>query len=108
MAITIGTASGVGTGGLTCTGITDITSGSAEAVQGTVVRAKDGEGNVVAALVGKTSYNFSVTGYSTTEDGPALGGAISGAGKSGKVTSVNIERSTEDFSKFSAEGRGLD
>jgi hypothetical protein len=97
----------VGAGDATVQGISHPTSGSAEKSLGTVVRAKDAEGNVVAALVGKESYALSVTGYSTAADGPALGADISVAGLDGKVISVNIEKSVEDFSRFTAEGRGL-
>ena len=88
-------------------GITHPSSGSAEKVLGTVVRAKDADGKVVAALVGKESYNLSISGYSTAEGGPELGDEIEVAGLAGKVTSVNIEKSVEDFSRFTAEGRGL-
>lgn len=99
--------SAVGIGGATCEGIDQITNASAEKSYGTVVKAKGSDGDFVAALVGKESYSFSVTGYSTDANGPALGGDISVGGLAGKVTSVNIERSVEDFSRFSAEGRGL-
>lgn len=91
----------------TTQGITHPTSGSAEKVLGTVVRAKDADGKVVAALVGKESYNLSITGFSTQENGPSLGDPMEVAGLEGKVTSVTIEKSVEDFSRFTAEGRGL-
>jgi hypothetical protein len=91
----------------TCGGISHPTSASAERSFGTLSRAKDSEGNVVAVLMGKESIALSVSGYSTDAAGPALGGEISVAGAAGKVTSVTIERSNEDFSRFSAEGRGL-
>lgn len=89
------------------TGISHPTSASAEKSYGTISRAKDSDGNIVAALVGKETHSMSVSGYSTVADGPELGAAISVGGLSGKVISVNIEKSVEDFSKFSAEGRGL-
>jgi hypothetical protein len=97
----------VGAGDASTPGITHPTSGSAEKSYGTTVRAKNSEGDVVAALVGKESYSMSVTGYSTNADGPALGDEIEVAGLAGKVISVNVERSVEDFSRFTAEGRGL-
>lgn len=87
-------------------GITHPSTASAEKSYGTIVRAKNSEGSVVAALVGKQSFAMSITGFSTN-DGPELGDDIEVAGVSGKVTSVNIEKSVEDFSRFSAEGRGL-
>jgi len=100
-------ASTVGAGSAATAGITHPTSGSAEKSLGTVVRAKDADGDVVAALVGKESIALSVTGYSTTVNGPELGDAIEVSGLEGKVTSVTIEKTVEDFSRFSAEGRGL-
>ena len=90
-----------------CGGITHPTQASAERSYGTVARAKDKEGDVIAALLGKESISLSVSGYSTDAGGPELGGEISVADVSGKVTSVTIERSNEDFSRFSAEGRAL-
>jgi len=103
----LGSGTIVGAGDASVTGISAPTSASAEKVLGTVVRAKNSEGNVVAALVGKESYNLSITGFSTVADGPNLGADMDVAGLSGKVTSVNIEKSVEDFSRFTAEGRGL-
>lgn len=97
----------VGADGASTAGITHPTSGSAEKSLGTVVRAKDATGDVVAALVGKESYNLSITGYSTSAEGPELGDEIEVAGLTGKVTGVNIEKTVEDFSRFTAEGRGL-
>jgi hypothetical protein len=92
---------------VTITGITHVSSASAEKSLGTVVRAKDSDGEIVAALVGKESYALNVSGYSTTADGPELGSEIAVGGLAGKVTSVNIERSVEDFTRFSADGRGI-
>lgn len=89
------------------TGISHPTTASAEKSYGTISRAKDSDGNIVAALVGKETHSMSVSGYSTVADGPDLGAAITVGGVSGKVISVNIEKSVEDFSKFTAEGRGL-
>jgi hypothetical protein len=97
----------VGVVGVTCAGITHPTSASGEKSYGTIVRAKDKDGNICAALVGKASASMTVSGYSTTGTGPELGGAINAGGVSGKVISVSIEKSVEDFSKFTAEGRGL-
>jgi hypothetical protein len=90
-----------------CNGITHPTSAFAEKSFGTIARAKDQNGEVVAALLGKESISLSVTGYSTEAGGPNLGDAISVAGAGGKVTNVTIERSNEDFSRFTADGRGL-
>jgi hypothetical protein len=97
----------VGVSNVTCAGITHVTSASAEKSFGTVSKAKDSNGDVVAALVGKESYSMSVSGYSTAANGPNLGDNISVGGLTGKVTSVNIEKTVEDFSRFSADGRGL-
>ena len=91
----------------TCGGITDPTSASGEKSYGTVIRAKDSTGKICAALVGRETYSLNVSGYSTDSDGPELGDDISVGGLSGKVTSVSVEKSVEDFSKFTAEGRGL-
>lgn len=88
-------------------GITAVTQASIEKSAGTVVRAKDGTGAVKAVLVGKEIITMSVSGYSTNPTGAALGGNIEVAGTSGKVISSTIEASSEDFTKFSAEGRAL-
>lgn len=90
-----------------CAGISDPTSASAEKSYGTVIRAKDSTGKIVAALLGRETYSLSVSGYSTNGDGPDLSDSIEVGGLSGKVTSVTIEKSVEDFSRFTAEGRGL-
>lgn len=97
----------VGVSNVTCNGISHVTSASAEKSYGTISKAKDSNGDVVAALVGKESYALSVSGYSTSANGPNLGDNISVGGISGKVTSVNIERTVEDFSRYSADGRGI-
>lgn len=97
----------VGVTGVTVAGISEPTSASAEKSYGTVQRAKGSDGDVKAALVGKQSYSLSVSGYSTDAEGPELGSDISVGGLSGKVTSTNVEKSVEDFSKFTAEGRGI-
>jgi hypothetical protein len=102
-----GTNLTVGVSNVTCAGITHVTSASAEKSYGTISKAKDSNGDVCAALVGKETYAMSVSGYSTSANGPNLGDAITVGGLSGKVTSVNIERTVEDFSRFSADGRGI-
>lgn len=88
-------------------GITAITQASAEASAGTVVRAKDGKGDIVGVLIGKKSISMSVSGYSTSATGAVLGDSIQVGGVTGIVTSSSIEATAEDFTKFSAEGRAI-
>lgn len=102
-------ASGLGIpSGTTCAGIEDITQASVETTANTVVRAKNSGGDVTAVLVGKKITALSASGYSTSINGPTLGGTIQVGGITGKIISANIECSAEDFVKFSAEGKSLD
>lgn len=98
---------GVGITGATQAGITAITQASVERSAGTVVRAKDGQGDIKAVLIGKESITMSVSGYSTNANGATLGDAITVGGKTGKVISSSVEATAEDFTRFSAEGRAL-
>jgi hypothetical protein len=88
-------------------GISAITQASAEASAGTVVRAKDGQGEIKGILMGKKTISMSVSGYSDNKEGAKLGDSITVGGVSGKVISSSIEASAEDFTKFSAEGRAI-
>ena len=88
-------------------GISAITQASVERSAGTVVRAKDGIGDVKAVLIGKENITMSVSGYSTLAGGAALGAPITVGGKTGKVISASVEATAEDFTRFSAEGRAL-
>lgn len=87
--------------------ITAITQASIERSAGTVVRAKNGEGNVKAVLIGKEQVTMQVQGYSEVDGGAKLGDEIMVSGITGKVISSSIEASVEDFQKFSAQGRAL-
>ena len=98
---------GVPAGQNNTAGITAITQASIERAAGTVVRAKDGVGDVKAVLVGKEVITMNVSGYSTNSNGAALGDTIMVGGKSGKVVSSSIDATTEDFTKFSAQGAAL-
>lgn len=98
---------GVGITGATQTGITAITQASVERSAGTVVRAKDGQGDVKAVLIGKENITMSVSGYSTNADGASLGDPITVGGRTGKVISASVEATAEDFTRFSAEGRAI-
>jgi hypothetical protein len=88
-------------------GISHITQASIEKSAGTVVRAKNGLGEVKAVLTGKEIITMNVSGYSINAAGANLGQDIEVAGVSGKVISSNIEATAEDFTKFSAQGRAL-
>jgi hypothetical protein len=88
-------------------GITHITQASIEKSAGTVVRAKNGAGDVKAVLTGKEVITMSVSGYSTDGQGAVLGTNIKVANTEGKVVSASIEATAEDFIRFSAEGRAL-
>jgi hypothetical protein len=88
-------------------GITAITQASAEASAGTVVRAKNGEGEIKGILMGKKTISMSVSGYSDNKLGAQLGDSITVGTVGGIVISSSIEASAEDFTKFSAEGRAI-
>ena len=88
-------------------GITHVTQASIEKSAGTVVRAKNGVGEVKAVLTGKEVITMNISGYSTDAAGAALGSDIEVAGEAGKVISASIEATAEDFMKFSAQGRAL-
>ncbi len=107
MQLSGGTFKGITNADAQQAGITAITQASVEKSAGTVVRAKNGAGDVKAVLIGKEVINMSVSGYSTNADGAALGSEIKVAGQTGKVISSSIEATAEDFTKFSAEGRAL-
>lgn len=100
---------GVGITGAMATqaGITAITQASVERSAGTVVRAKDGQGDIKAVLIGKENITMSVSGYSTNAEGAVLGETITVGGRTGKVISASVEATAEDFTRFSAEGRAL-
>ena len=88
-------------------GISHITQASVEKSAGTVVRAKNGLGDVRAVLTGKEIITMNVSGYSTNAEGAELGTDIKVANITGKVISSSIEATAEDFTKFSAQGRAL-
>ena len=92
---------------VTAQGITMITQASAEASVGTIVRAKDGKGEITGILMAKKTISMSVSGYSSEIGGAALGSAINVGTVPGKVISSSIEATSEDFTKFSAEGRAI-
>lgn len=92
---------------VTTPGITAITQASVERAAGTVVRAKNREGDIKAVLIGKETITMNVSGYSTNSSGAALGDTITVGGKTGKVVSSSIEATAEDFTKFSAQGAAL-
>ena len=88
------------------TGITAITQASFDRSAGTIVKAKNNEGDIKAVLIGKEMINFSVSGYSEST-GADLFSDIKVGQMSGKVVSASVEASVEDFQRFSAEGRAL-
>ena len=92
---------------VTTQGITAITQASVERAAGTVVRAKNREGDIKAVLVGKETITMNVSGYSTNSNGAVLGDTITVGGQTGKVISSSIEATAEDFTKFSAQGAAL-
>jgi hypothetical protein len=92
------------------TGVDYITEVTIEEAAGTVVRAKDGAGDVKAVLVGKTLKTLQASGYGTVDVAPAMGGGIAVTGSqnfSGKMTSFGIERSAEDFVRYSVTAEAL-
>ena len=88
-------------------GISAITQASAEASAGTLVRAKDNKGDIVAVLVGKKTISMNVSGYSTVQDGAKLGDSITVGTVQGIVISSGIDATAEDFTKYSAQGRAI-
>ena len=92
------------------TGVDFITEVTVEESAGTVVRAKDGAGDVKAVLVGKTFQTLQASGYGTLEDPPVMGDAgiaVTSANFNGKMTSFGIERSAEDFARYSITAEAL-
>lgn len=87
-------------------GITAITQASVDRSAGTIVKAKDNQGDIKAVLIGKEMQTFSVSGYSEAA-GAGLFEDIKVGQYSGKVVSASVEASVEDFQRFSAEGRAL-
>ena len=102
----LATSVGIPTG-TSATGIDGITQASTEATAGTLVRAKDGKGDIVGVLIGKKSISMSVSGYSTVNTGAALGDPITVGGVTGMITASSVESTAEDFTKFSAQGRAI-
>jgi hypothetical protein len=91
-------------------GVDYITEVTIEEAAGTVVRAKDGAGDVKAVLVGKTLKTLQASGYGTVDVAPAMGNGIAVTGSqnfSGKMTSFGIERSAEDFVRYSVTAESL-
>jgi hypothetical protein len=91
---------------VTVNGVDYITEVTIEEAAGTVVRAKDGAGDVKAVLVGKTLKTLQASGYGSIDTPPDMSaaGGIAVAGSqnfSGKMTSFGIERSAEDFARYS-------
>lgn len=107
MLLSGGTFAGITDADASQDGISHITQASIEKSAGTVVRAKNGVGEVKAVLTGKEIITMNVSGYSTNAVGAALGDDITVAGTTGKVISASIEATAEDFTKFSAQGRAL-
>ena len=107
MLLSGGTFAGITNTDASTAGISHITQASIEKSAGTVVRAKNGLGEVKAVLTGKEIITMNVSGYSTVAAGAALGDDIEVAGTSGKVISSSVEATAEDFTKFSAQGRAL-
>lgn len=99
---------GVPTSDVTQAGITHITQASAEASAGTVVRAKDGQGDIIGVLLGKKTISMSVSGYSSNATGATLNEDIQVGGVTGKVVSSTVEATTEDFTRFSADGQAIE
>jgi len=97
----------VGTEGanLTVYGVDYITEVTIEEAAGTVVRAKDGAGDVKAVLVGKTLKTLQASGYGSIDTPPDMSTGIAVVAGSqnfnGKMTSFGIERSAEDFARYS-------
>ena len=95
---------------VTVNGIDYITEVTIEEAAGTVVRAKDGAGDVRAVLVGKTLKTLQASGYGTVDIAPAMGNGIAVGGSqsfNGKMTSFGIERSAEDFVRYSVTAEAL-
>jgi hypothetical protein len=91
-------------------GVDYITEVTIEESAGTVVRAKDGTGDVKAVLVGKTFKTLQASGYGTVDVAPAMGNGIAVAASqnfNGKMTSFGIERSAEDFVRYSVTAEAL-
>lgn len=107
MLLSGGTFAGITSTDASTIGISHITQASIEKSAGTVVRAKNGLGEVKAVLTGKEIITMNVSGYSTSAAGAELGDEITVAGIAGRVISSSVEATAEDFTKFSSQGRAL-
>ena len=96
----LGTAA-AGVTGVTVSGITDVTECSVEEAVGNISRAKDGKGDVKAALISKPKRTMTASGYSTGAGAPALRGPAICPGFSGSIIESSMEATSEDLSKFS-------
>ena len=93
-------------------GVDYITEVTIEEAAGTVVRAKDGAGDVKAVLVGKTLKTLQASCYGSIDTPPDMsasnGIVVSGSQNfNGKMTSFGIERSAEDFARYSVTAEAL-
>lgn len=75
---------------------------------GTIVKAKDGFGDIKAVLLAKSSKTLTASGYGVASNAPNLGTSLQGPGGfNGKVTESSWEATAEDFTKISITARGL-
>jgi hypothetical protein len=70
--------------------------------------AKDEDGDVVAQALGGQKWDLSLEGYSSSASLPAVGGAMTAGGKTGRITSVTVTASNENFVmvKLTGEAHG--
>ncbi len=100
-------AFGIGALGLTAPTVTGITAvQSAEASDEFTVNAsaRDTGGETVAHVYGDAKASLRVEGLHSAADLPALGGALTVAGRAGVVTRSSVTASNEDFVKVAVEG----
>jgi len=93
--------------GVTVTGLEFITDVSIEESIGTIIKAKDGAGDVKAVLMAKSSKTLTASGYGTATEAPNLGLSVTGTGFTGKVIESSWDATAEDFTKISITAKGL-
>jgi hypothetical protein len=100
-------AFGIGAGGLaapTVTGIDAVQSAEASDEYTVNASARDTGGETVAHTYGDAKSTLRAEGFGNAATIPALGAALTVAGKTGAVMRSSIQASNQDFVKLSVEG----
>lgn len=93
--------------GTVISGIVNFVSAEKTASLETNVTAKDEDGDVIAHAFGNQKFSLSAEGYATkTATLPVVGDLMQVRGQKGKIMSVTITASNEDWLMVKVEGEG--